>query len=165
MATTPKPSPKRRQRVLPPGTYVSAYEGPDGSLAVQRDLAAFGELKEKQFHSGNSRALIQTIFWYSQARRPIPDWAVAAISKAYMQIASGRALSWDEVFGKLHPKGRHRSALKDDYDKMFKVYLLVENSGEFIEPALFWSIGKKLGIGARRCSDLYYKQKKLIQEG
>jgi hypothetical protein len=68
-------------------------------------LAETLKILKRKFDGGHKAALLMAIRYCCWMRRPLPEWARLAFLQAY---DSGFDIkSWDEVFGRPHPKGTH----------------------------------------------------------
>ena len=98
----------------------------------------------------------------------IPIWAVSAISDACIKAFRGEIKSWDEVFGKPIPSGKHQRGVNTEAQK-FDVYIRVmqlKKAGHKINNDLFERVGKELRIGtvgrATTVKKLYSEVKRLL---
>jgi hypothetical protein len=98
---------------------------------------------------------------------PLPEWAAKAYIKAYDAVNNAREKSWDVVFGKPYPKGRHLKATREK--RMLKFAVLNEvnatlqnNPDTAIDEYLFEVVGEKFNIKKTLASEYYYEAKKQI---
>jgi hypothetical protein len=92
---------------------------------------------------------------------PLPDWVARAYSEAYDKVHKYHARSWDEVFGKPYPKGRHLSASRKLLEKSQGVWAEITKIKEEcpnrpIDEFLFEEVGEKFNIGKTKASEYYY---------
>jgi hypothetical protein len=73
---------------------------------ARRDPAAEMTDLERQFRSGKKHAVLYALLVCacSYPQKPVPQWAQRAFGKAMHDVFMVRATSWDDVFGKPHPK-------------------------------------------------------------
>ena len=66
------------------------------------EMAAFKLL----FDGGKKHAFLHVldVCLSSRPQKPVPQWAVEALANAVYDIATAKASSWDDVFGKPHKK-------------------------------------------------------------
>jgi hypothetical protein len=71
-----------------------------------RDHAAEMAYLERQFKGGRKRAVLDVLLICvcSVPQKPVPVWANRALAKAIHDVAMAKAASWDQVFGKPHPR-------------------------------------------------------------
>jgi hypothetical protein len=119
------------------------------------------------YEAGDKSALLQTILYAGTFRKPIPDWAAEAWKSAYEQVMKGGASSWDEVFGKPHPKGKHLRTIQQEAQKYLvheTVCFLQEQEGVAIDGELFERVGRLTGVGSKTLiGRLYYEVKKAFE--
>lgn len=97
----------------------------------------------------------------------MPRWCALAYIKAFRSVKGFRAKSWDDVFGRPHPKGTQLDAKRKQREKEFVVYNMVleRNPGDAIDGALFEKIGRQLGIGGKTLvEEYYYNVKKFLED-
>jgi hypothetical protein len=92
---------------------------------------------------------------------PIPAWLTLAYLQAFRDIYQYRAKSWDDVFGKPHPKGTHLDAKRQEWEKSILVYhrvkeILRNEPGTPIDGYLFERVGREFGIGGKTLTEKYY---------
>ncbi len=98
---------------------------------------------------------------------PLPEWAAKAYISAYDTINNAEKKSWDDVFGKPYPKGRHLNAINKKKRLRFAVFFAVEEKAKSlpIDEGLFEEVGKKFNIQKTLASEYYYEAKKIIGAG
>jgi hypothetical protein len=109
---------------------------------ILRQLPGFFEGCRELYEQGNHWCLMQTIALCAEHRVPLPDWAASAYLKAYKDVGSAQAMSWDEVFGRPWPKGTHKSAAQRESKLRNKVgmrvrQILQDEPGTPIDSGLF----------------------------
>lgn len=70
-------------------------------------LAETLKILKQKFDGGHKAALLVAIRYCCWMRRPLPEWARLAFLQAYDSATGFDIKSWDEVFGRPHPKGTH----------------------------------------------------------
>ena len=118
-----------------------------------------------QHCAGDPMALFTAIFICATHKLPLPDWAVAAFVSGYQKVSGYDAASWDEVFGRPHPKGRKLWATKQESKKMFLVWKRVEElrqqDGRIGEKA--WrTVCDEFGIELTLCKRIHRKGAALV---
>ncbi len=136
------------------------------------------ELRElyEAYRSGDSTAIIEALYVCSLNSLPIPRWCEGAFLGSYRKVRHYKEnscgefySSWDDVFGRPHPKGAHLEAKRKEREKSLLVYTRIKKIKEK-DPSiplvsnrsctgLFRSVGKDLGIGETLTEEYYYKWK------
>jgi hypothetical protein len=91
---------------------------------------------------------------------PIPDWLARAFVAACDDVRTYKVKSWDDVFGRPLPKGRHLEDARRNYAIAFPLWRRVRalhNTGEPIDKGLFEKVGAEFDIGGTTASELYYE--------
>jgi hypothetical protein len=114
---------------------------------------------------GKMWAVLEAFYVCCLNSLPIPRWCEFAYLASYRKVREYRAKSWDDVFGKPHPKGTHLATKKQERENRWKVYRLVEQIKRDdpktpIDGCLFERIGKQLGIGGKTLTEQYYYYEK-----
>jgi hypothetical protein len=116
------------------------------------------------FDRGDKVALFAAMKNCAQHGLVMPEWVSRAFLAGYRKVISYRVGSWDEAFGRPHPKGKHLDNLREDREKQVAIAIhirrLVRSEGRPIDDALFEEVGKKFGMAKTRCNRLYYEAKK-----
>jgi hypothetical protein len=120
-------------------------------------LAETLKILKRKFDGGHKAALLMAIRYCCWMRRPLPEWARLTFLQAY---DSGFDIkSWDEVFGRPHPKGTHLAKEKKYLAVRSLIWERVRASkamGKSINKELFEGIGKDLGVAGSVTSEIYY---------
>ncbi len=127
-------------------------------------------LKEihKQYRTRqNPDAVIEALYECAYYSLPIPSWCERAYISAYRNIRQYKAKSWDDVFGKPHPKGTHIATKRQEREMTWRVYSEIqkikrESPSTPIDGFLFDHIGRKLGIGGKTLTEAYYYEIKKL---
>jgi hypothetical protein len=61
----------------------------------------------RDFEAGHREVLLATIYACLEFRRPMPEWLQVAFRDAYEAAQQFKIRSWDDVFGRPVPKGKH----------------------------------------------------------
>lgn len=129
------------------------------------------ELKEcyNAYKAGKAAAIIEALYSCSINSLPIPRWCEMAYLAAYRKVRHYKAKSWDDVFGKPHPKNIKISAKADERVKSLGVYnrvkqILDKNPSKPIDRFLFGEAGKDFAIGDSLAEKYYYKWKKRLNK-
>ena len=115
------------------------------------------KMLKRDFESGNKSALLYALYGCLELKRPIPEWARAALLEACEAVERFEIKSWDDVFGRPLPKGMH---LEKERRNARLRPLIIERvrKAETIDKALFEEIGESLGISGTLASNLYYDE-------
>jgi len=129
------------------------------------------ELKElyDNYKGGNEKALTEALYTCSMNSLPLPRWCEMAFLSAYRKVRHYKEKSWDDVFGRPHPKHTHLEAKREEREKSFRVYLRIneikqENPDTPIDGHLFETVGLEFGIGGKtKTEEWYYKYKNRLK--
>jgi hypothetical protein len=127
-------------------------------------VANFLDQCRVEFEAGNKWCLMQALMVCAQEKRVMPPWAAIAYKQAYDTMRNAEAKSWDEVFGRVYPKGTNFSALKKmrklKWDLFFHVReLLKSENPPALNNDLFEKVGAEFHIGRSLASEYYYEAK------
>jgi hypothetical protein len=121
------------------------------------------ELRElyDQHKGGDKAAILHGLFLCIVNDLPIPRWCAEGFFTAIQDVVEYRAKSWDDVFGRPHPKGTHLEALRKRLEYVAEVRSRIRNLKETnpeiaIDAALFERVGKEFGIGGKTLTEEYY---------
>jgi len=125
------------------------------------------DLKElyDNFQAGDKQALMEAMYLCMMHAIPLPLWCKEAFLSACGKVYTYKAKSWEDVFGRPHPKGTHLATKREEREMSFRVYEKIrqikkENPSIPIDCHLFETVGRELGIGAKSKTEAwYYKQK------
>jgi hypothetical protein len=125
------------------------------------------EVLRGRYEAGERGVLLLVILFAAMFRSPIPDWAADAFKEAYERVERGDAGTWDDVFGRPHPAGRHLRSIQLEHQR-FKVWGLVryfhEGEGRPIDDGLFEHIGEMTRLGkTTTIKKLYYKAERAMR--
>ena len=129
--------------------YKSIDPGPLSAWYNAHYLRAIGELFEI---GGERNKLLEALFICVTYGFALPKWLEIAFAEAYMDVSFKAAISWDEVFGKPHPKGTRAT---DEREKLFDAFLVwkgvieMQEEGHSVDEGLFSKLGRELGIGGK----------------
>lgn len=124
------------------------------------------ELEQSYIDTGDGAIILEALYVCFLRDMPLPEWVQKAYLSAYRKVRQYGAGSWDEVFGRPHPKGTHLSAKRERWEKQEQVYFrvkeILKNEPETpIDAALFERVGRELGVGSKtKTEDIYYEVKK-----
>jgi hypothetical protein len=116
----------------------------DDSATPEERFKDTSDALEARFKAGTEAALARMILQCAATSQPMPAWAADAYVEGFTAILYGKLASWDDVFGRAHPKGRHRKSVQIDL-MAHEVYCQVCN----IDNVLFERVGRKLGVGGK----------------
>lgn len=129
------------------------------------DLERHRDLEElrQRFVDGDQSALLKAMYRSLMVRKTfVPQWLSDAFVKAYEDVCSAKAGSWDDVFGRPHPKGTHLEQLRDRWSKALPIWQAVETArsrGEKVDDGLFGEVGKQFGVSKTVANQIYYAMK------
>jgi len=92
----------------------------------------------------------------------VPQWLSDVFVKAYEDVCTARAGSWDDVFGRPWPKGTHLKQLNNRWSKALPIWQAVETartSGKKIDDGLFTKVGEQFGVSKTVAKKIYYAMK------
>jgi hypothetical protein len=119
------------------------------------------EILKQKFDDGNKAALLIAIKHCLLMNRLPPEWLRWAFVQALDAATAFDIKSWDDVFGRPHPKGTHLGKEKKYLALRLPIYERVRDAkalGKSINKELFEVIGKELGAAGSIVSDIYYSK-------
>jgi hypothetical protein len=124
-------------------------------------LAEVLEILKKRLEGGDKWALLYAIRQCLLLKRPLPEWLRLAFLSAYDSATGYEIKSWDDAFGRPHPKGSHLKKEKRNFELRQVIIQRVEalRSEMSVDKGLFEKIGKELGISGTTVSDIYYDER------
>jgi hypothetical protein len=132
-----------------------------------RKLHEMLKLCEHRYIVGDTPILLLGLKICLEEEIPVPESLKIGFCDLVEKALSGKYRSWDDVFGKPLPKGRHIGEATR-LDDSCNVYLAVEKEklkGAPVDSKLFEKVGKDLAIGGKSTTDgLYYKVKHALDE-
>jgi hypothetical protein len=134
-------------------------------------LAEVLEILKEIFKGGRKWALLDAIYYCCLLKRPLPEWLRLAFLAAYHSKTGYKIESWDDAFGRPHPKSTHVDTKRRHFELRYEIMQRVEQVEKLrsekipVNTELFEKIGKDLGIGgATTVSDIYYKERRRLKE-
>jgi hypothetical protein len=120
---------------------------------------------KQRFDDGDKNAVMGCLRYCLSAkpRIAIPAWAADAFNEITLRVYECEIGSWDEAFGRPHPKNTNLTYQRDLYKNRLACHRAVEvarASGEAVDDA-FISAGKKLGMSWQTVRAHYYFVKKI----
>src|SRR5262245_8948207 len=124
-------------------------------------LAEVLEILKERFGGGDKSALLSAIHHCSLLKRSLPEWARLGFSNAYESATGYEIKSWDEVFGRPHPKGAHLGTERRNFKLRPIIIERVQalRTEKPVDKALFEMIGKELGISGTTVNEIYYDER------
>ena len=125
------------------------------------EVAAALEYAKRQFDGGDRSGVLASMYLCMFMKVPPPEWLRDAFIEAYESVASFEAKSWDDAFGKPHPKGARLKDRKKHAELAYPIILRVQQlaaSGKSIDKELFEKVGAELKptVSGSTASDIYY---------
>ena len=113
---------------------------------------------QQRWEGGDKSALLQTLFYCLYFEIVPPHWLADAFADAFFQVTNFQANSWDDVFGKPHPKGAKISARRRHSEIEMSLYLRVRelSKTEAVDTGLFERVGNEFSVSGSVASRLYY---------
>lgn len=113
------------------------------------------------YQKGNKAAVVEALYVCSLNSLPIPRWCEMAYLSAYRKVRQYKAKSWDDVFGRPHPKGIHLETMRQEREFALRIYHRIKEIKRDdpltpIDGYLFESIGREFGIGGKTKTEGYY---------
>ena len=127
-------------------------------------------LQKIYLESENPAVIPEALYFCSLNDFSIPEWCAYAYLQAFRKVRHYKAGSWDEVFGRPHPKGTHLGSRRQRREKEFEAYNMISDIKRTepdtpIDGYLFEKVGRKLGIGGKTLTEeYYYGAKKYLEE-
>jgi hypothetical protein len=175
----------------------SALYGPNvqgrGPLFRWMGAQELKDLHELYRAKKNVALIIEALYVCSLNSLPIPRWCEMAFLAAYRKVRQYKAKSWDEVFGRPHPKGIHLDRKEMEREKSLRVYRRIrevskgnlfgkrekeleegmqvrDRNGRIkwynpsaIGETLFERIGKEFNVGKTLTEEYYYTWKRRLE--
>lgn len=120
------------------------------------------ELERKRFEMGDRAALLDAIRLCADHRVVMPDWVVQAFNLGHDKVRHFRTKSWDDAFGRPHPKGVHLAAQRKKRVKSRAVWFAVRamhHEGASIDESTFAKVGRMFNLGTTLVAEYYYVEK------
>ncbi|MFP3984116.1 MAG: hypothetical protein ACLFV2_10555 [Desulfurivibrionaceae bacterium] len=135
-------------------------------IAAQR----LEELRSLYLETKDGSIILEALYHCCLESLPLPEWCEVGYLAAYRKIRQYSAGSWDEVFGRPHPKGTHLNAKNEKWGNRHKAYLRIceilhHEPGTPIDQNLFERVGRELGVGGKtKVEEWYYEVKKEMEK-
>jgi hypothetical protein len=124
-------------------------------LAAQRLKDLYVKHRE-----GDKRAVLDALSMCLINDFGIPQWCLQAFYAALSAVAAYRVKSWDDVFGKPHPKNIQLGKEQWNLEHGYLVYSEVQarsKKGQAIDCHMFEEVAEIFNIGAKTAERLYYE--------
>ncbi len=134
--------------------------GPYSPIHQWSALRDIQDLKEK-YERGDRGALIDVAKHVAHHGLRFPEWARTPFVHAWREVAHYRVSSWDDVFGRKIPKGRHRSRMEKEFRLAFQIYSEITGMREKdkksapLSDDLFEQVGRRFGVAKTVCRELF----------
>jgi hypothetical protein len=125
------------------------------------------QLYQEFTQAGDKSAVMWALYRCLECEVPIPEWVSEAFVTECAKVAGFQVGTWDEAFGKPHPKGTHLATKRKHASKGWRIYLDVLNAtdaGRPIDEGLFDEVGRRHGVGKTLAAELYYQEKRKADE-
>lgn len=124
-----------------------------GPLFRWDDALRLKTLGDKFMETGDKAAILEALAVCALSDLPIPKWCSMAYLNAYRSVRQYRAKSWDDAFGKPHPKNAKIEQRRDKREKSIPVYrraeeMKLKNPKESWEK-IYKKVGAEFGIGLK----------------
>ena len=122
--------------------------------------ARYLERARLQYEQGHKRQLLYCLDFCLRNNVQVPPWAKQGLSNALDAANSYGIKSWDEVFGKILPKGKRIATQRRHAEISWDLFSRVgdlHKAGAAIDEGLFEKVGKEFGVGKTVASELYYE--------
>ncbi|MBA2588725.1 MAG: hypothetical protein H0U98_08890 [Alphaproteobacteria bacterium] len=121
-----------------------------------------------RFAVGDNFSLLKAIRICANRDLVMPDWVARAFISRFDRILNTKADSWDEVFGRPHPKGQTAVKLHKRRSLRAQVFDRVQQLHEAnpkrwpISDGTFEQVGEEFGIKKTQCNKLYYAEHRAL---
>jgi hypothetical protein len=136
--------------------------------ALPQDFEKIMAQYQEAYENGNKGVILYAILDCVERDQLLPVWLKKAFFDAFWSVQDWEVRSWDDVFGKPHPKGTNLEATRNRILYPSKVYQRIEElreAGQAVGVALFEKVGRELGIGGKTLTEqFYYQEKRRRQE-
>ena len=127
------------------------------------------EIADKYEETSDNNLILAAIYQCALNDLPLPRWCVFKYLKSYRDVYFKAVTSWDDSFGRPHPKGTHANDIRkwkaDAFRVNERIEEIVKKEDAPIDDYLFERVAKELGTGRKtKTSDLYYYAKKLMKK-
>jgi hypothetical protein len=121
------------------------------------------------FQNGDNSAILEAIHICSSHSLLLPRWCQTAFESAYEKVRGFEFKSWDDVFGRPHPKNVKIGAKYDEIRKGLPLYARVikikrNDPAKAIDRLFFEAVGKEFGISGSLADRYYYKWKDRLEQ-
>jgi len=143
---TPREAQEAQQRYLQAGGDPKSRNQPIYEWFTARELL---ELRAR-FESGDKGALLRAVAECARMDKVMPEWLAVGFREAWLSVIHYEAKSWDEAFGRAHPKGMNLRAARKKWRLKYAVQNKVRelsDQGRAINDELFAEVGKLFNIG------------------
>ena len=119
---------------------------------------------QQAYESGGHLRLLSAVNLCAMHDLPTPEWVRRGFVDCYRRVVEYEAKSWDDVFGRPHPKGLHLESARRRESRRIPVYTRI-NEILYLEPdtpidrGLFERVGEEYGISKTVAEELYYEVK------
>ncbi|MCK9229243.1 MAG: hypothetical protein M0Q23_00940 [Syntrophales bacterium] len=128
------------------------------------------ELKwlKQAYDAGNDAAITEALFTCAVNSLAMPAWLEVALAHSYHKVRRYQAKSWDDVFGKPHPKHIKIEAHRDRLKKRHAVYRKVQelrrdDPSVAIDRGLFDDVGREFCLSGSLVEKFYYEVKNYLE--
>jgi hypothetical protein len=143
---TPREAQEAQQKYIKAGGDPKSRNQPIYEWHTARHLL---ELRAR-FEAGDKGVILRAVAECARMDKVMPEWLVQAFLTAWRDVIHYKAKSWDEVFGRAHPKGMNLRAARKKWTLKYAVQNAVNEEskkGRSINDELFAEIGKRFNIG------------------
>lgn len=136
-------------------------------LDNEKFLAECLAILKEQCEDGNKAAILKALHQCFLMNAPVPQWLRRAFLDTYEAVAGFRFVSWDQAFGRPHPKRTRPKARKQYRDLRYPIAVCVhrrKTAGESVGKGMFEKIagelvktGEAAQISGTTVSEIYYR--------
>ena len=120
---------------------------------------------EERFESGDKTALLDCLCYCLNRNLEIPEWCRQGFVSTVFATRRFEFATWDEAFGKPHPKGTRvelKRLLGTQTRRVVKAIALYRSEGEKVDNDLFEQVAEGFGDMSRATvSRRYYRAKRI----
>ena len=119
---------------------------------------------QQEYEAGDTLSLLSAVNQCAMHDLPMPEWVRRGYIDRYRRVVEYEVKSWDDAFGRPHPKGLHLENARHRRSRRCPVYVRVHEilhlkPDTSIDRGLFERVGAEFGISKTVAEELYYEVK------